>query len=178
MPKGGLRCIKKKQLEVGKPLLSAVCLLWFFIMSAIPPEIRYHPPPTPPPVAITSYAAAGVAKASPTTTSIEAFKLSIAGFIIPFAFVYHPVLLLEGNVVDFIFYFTLALIGIAAVAASMAGFWLAATPVFIRVALFLSGILIILPDWRLWLVGFVLLIPCIWYQVSLSRKSTRVLMVL
>jgi len=52
----------------------------------------------------------------------------------------------------------------------------AAIPIFIEVALFLSGILIILPDWRLWLVGFVLLLPSIWYQVSLSRKSAKALL--
>ncbi len=141
------------------PLAAHMFVFYFAIISGVTP-----------PVAITSYAAAGVAKASPAATSIEAFKLSIAGFIIPFAFVYHPALLLQGDAYDFILPFTFALIGISAVAASMAGYWMASASPLVRTAMFIAGVLIILPDWRFWLVGFGLLIPCLVNQVFLSKK--------
>lgn len=141
------------------PLAAHMFVFYFAIISGVTP-----------PVAITSYAAAGVANASPTATSIEAFKLSIAGFIIPFALVYHPSLLLQGDAYDFILSFTFALIGISAVAASMAGYWMASISPLIRTAMFIAGVLIILPNWLLWLVGFGLLIPCLVNQVFLSKK--------
>jgi len=49
-----------------------------------------------PPVALCAYAAASIAKTEPIRVGIEAFKLGIAGFIIPFMFVFHPGLLLHG----------------------------------------------------------------------------------
>lgn len=51
-----------------------------------------------PPVAMTAYAAASIAKSDPIRTGIEAFRLGIAGFIIPFMFVLYPGLVLEGSI--------------------------------------------------------------------------------
>jgi TRAP transporter 4TM/12TM fusion protein len=47
-----------------------------------------------PPVALTSYTAVAIAKASPTKVALTGFGLASAGFILPFMFVYNPVLLL------------------------------------------------------------------------------------
>lgn len=47
-----------------------------------------------PPVAITAFAAAAIAKAPPLKTSIFAYKVGIVKFIVPFVFVYYPVLLI------------------------------------------------------------------------------------
>lgn len=46
-----------------------------------------------PPVALAAFAAAPIAGANPIRTGLEAARLSIAGFIIPFIFVYHPAVL-------------------------------------------------------------------------------------
>jgi len=53
-----------------------------------------------PPVALCAYAAASIAKSDPVKTGLEAFKLGIAGFIIPFIFVFHPGLLLQGSLIE------------------------------------------------------------------------------
>ena len=46
-----------------------------------------------PPVALAAYAAAGIAGADPMKTGGTAVKLALAGFIIPFIYVYNPILL-------------------------------------------------------------------------------------
>lgn len=46
-----------------------------------------------PPVALAAFAAAPIAHANPVRTGFEAARLSVAGFIIPFVFVFHPSLL-------------------------------------------------------------------------------------
>jgi len=130
------------------PLAAHMFVFYFAIISGVTP-----------PVAITSYAAAGVAQTSPTKTSFAAFKLSIAGFVIPFAFVYHPVLLLEGSVSDFILNFSTALVGIVAVAAAMTGYFVTSVHWLMRVIVFVGGVLIIIPDWRLTLIGWLLMLP-------------------
>ena len=50
-----------------------------------------------PPDAVTAFAAANIAGADMFATGIEAFRLGIAGFLVPFAFVYHQELLLKGS---------------------------------------------------------------------------------
>lgn len=51
-----------------------------------------------PPVALAAFAAAPIARADPVKTSFQAARLSIAGFIIPFVFVYHPAVLYKLQV--------------------------------------------------------------------------------
>ena len=53
-----------------------------------------------PPVALCAYAASSIAKSDPFKTGFEAFKLGIAGFVIPFIFVFYPGLLLQGSLVE------------------------------------------------------------------------------
>src|SRR5687768_4203134 len=53
-----------------------------------------------PPDAVTAFAAANIAGSDMFATGIEAFRLGIAGFLVPFAFVYHPELLLNGSVAE------------------------------------------------------------------------------
>ena len=74
-------------LSAGVPALGANLFVFYFaIISFITP-----------PVAIASYAAAGLAGANSTKTGYLAFKLGIAGFIIPFLYIYHPGLLILGT---------------------------------------------------------------------------------
>lgn len=62
-----------------------------------------------PPVALCAYAASSIAKSNPVKTGFEAFKLGIAGFIIPFIFVFHPGLLLQGNLIEILFSIIMAI---------------------------------------------------------------------
>ena len=62
----------------------------FILYSAIFSELT-------PPVAICAYVGAQIAKADPTKTGIEAFKLGIGALVLPYAFVTNPSLILEGS---------------------------------------------------------------------------------
>ena len=55
-------------------------------------------------------------------TGIEAFKLGIAGFRVPFAFVYQPELLLRGGWPAVAKAFALTAIGVVCLAAALIGF--------------------------------------------------------
>ncbi len=52
-----------------------------------------------PPVALASFAGAAIAKSPPMSTAVESSKVGIAKYIVPFAFVYNPSLLMEGPIV-------------------------------------------------------------------------------
>lgn len=62
-----------------------------------------------PPVALCAYAGASIAKSDPVKTGLEAFKLGIAGFVIPFIFVFHPGLLLQGSLIEILSSIALAI---------------------------------------------------------------------
>lgn len=70
-----------------------------------------------PPVCLAAFTGAGIAGANPTRTGIEATKLSLAAFILPYMFVYSPQLLLQNvHFFEFVLLLATALIGIVALA--------------------------------------------------------------
>ncbi|MDT0591933.1 TRAP transporter fused permease subunit [Halomonas sp. PAR8] len=87
---------------LGVPTVAAhMFVVYFAVMSAITP-----------PVALAGYAAASIADANPMGISVSALRLALMGFLVPFAFVYSPSLLLiaDFSVVEF----TWALLRLAA----------------------------------------------------------------
>ncbi len=72
-----------------------------------------------PPVALAAYAGAGVAGSNPWKTGLSAFQLGIAGFIIPFMFIYSPELILVGNPLRIILATATAAFGIVCLAAGV-----------------------------------------------------------
>lgn len=70
--------------SLGVPKISAhLFVLYFGVLSSVTP-----------PVALSAFAAAPIAGSGPMETGLAAVRLSSAGFIIPFVFVYHPDILL------------------------------------------------------------------------------------
>ncbi|MEP3276707.1 MAG: TRAP transporter fused permease subunit, partial [Stappiaceae bacterium] len=69
------------------PLTLHLFVVFFAVISTVTP-----------PVALAAFAAAPIANADPVKTSFQAARLSLAGFIIPFVFVYHPAVLYKLQV--------------------------------------------------------------------------------
>jgi len=74
-----------------------------------------------PPDAVTAFAAANIAGADMFGTGIEAFRLGIAGFLVPFAFVFHPELLLKGDWVQIVIMSAFAAVSATALATVVVG---------------------------------------------------------
>jgi len=76
-----------------------------------------------PPVALAAFAAAGIARSEPMRTGMTAFRLSMGKALVPFAFVYAPVLLLlDFNLVNFAFALAGAVIAILGLGAAYTGY--------------------------------------------------------
>ena len=135
-----------KQMNV-LPLAAHLFIFYFGIISNVTP-----------PVALAAYAAAGVARCNPTKTGFFAFKLSLSGFILPFIFVYNPVLLMQGSALEIIQSLITALLGIYSLSCALEKFafkWEISQVE--RVALFVSAILLVVPGTLTDVVGFVVL---------------------
>ena len=111
--------------------------------------------PVTPPVAVASYAGAAIAKTSPTKVGWVGLRLALVGFIVPFAFVYGPSLLMRGNVVTILFTVSTAIVGILAIGMALQGMILKEKANFIsRSFLFASALLLITPGLLTDLFGF------------------------
>jgi TRAP transporter 4TM/12TM fusion protein len=97
--------------KLGVPLLAAHMFIFYYaVLSDLTP-----------PDAITAFAAANIAGSEMMSTGIEAFKLGMAGFLIPFAFVFQPALLLEGDLLAILKGTGLTALGICCLAAALVG---------------------------------------------------------
>jgi len=125
------------------PIAAHLFSIYYADMSAITP-----------PVAPAAYVAAGIAKSKPFSTAIQATKLAIPGFFLPFMFVYRPALLLEGGVIDVLYAIGLAILGLLLIGGAMENYFFITTlRLYERVLAVISGILMIVPATSLNIVG-------------------------
>lgn len=101
-----------------------------------------------PPIALTTYAAAGIAGSNPWVTGWTASKIGIASFIIPFMFAYTPALLLDGTPLQIALAAASAAMGVVALAAAVQGYLLSSLAAWERVVLLGAAFLLITPDVR------------------------------
>jgi TRAP transporter 4TM/12TM fusion protein len=118
------------------PVLAAHMFVFYFgIMADITP-----------PVALAAFAGSGIAKSNPMKTGIEASKLAIAAYLVPYIFVFSPALLLiDVNTFQIIGILITSIVGIMAVGSAVSGFLISNLAWYERFIFFLSGILLIKP---------------------------------
>ncbi len=119
--------------ELGLTLLQAHLYLIFFAAVSM----------MTPPVAVTAYAAAGVAGANALRTSFLALRLGFAAYIVPFVFALSPALLLVGSGGEIVEALLFTVAGTFALAISFEG-WLG-RPLGLggRAAFLVSGLLLL-----------------------------------
>lgn len=104
-----------------------------------------------PPVALAAYAAAPLAGLSQGAwkVGIEAFKLAMPGFIIPYFFIFNTHLLLEGDVLDIVLAVSTAVLGVIAISAASMGFFRARCGWAVRLTLFSAALGLLTHEWML-----------------------------
>ncbi|MEN6363795.1 MAG: TRAP transporter fused permease subunit, partial [Rectinema sp.] len=127
-----------------------------------------------PPVALAAFAGSAIAKSDPMKTAVQATKLGIAAFIIPYIFVYNPEMLLFGvadRPVMMVVMIITSIIGIVGLAAGVEGYLLTNMKWYERIAAVVGGLGMVTP--ALWddLVGGALLVAVVLLQISKSRKK-------
>ncbi|GGH69835.1 C4-dicarboxylate ABC transporter [Compostibacillus humi] len=149
--------------QLGAPPLAAHLFAFFYAsLSNITP-----------PVALAAYAAAGLSGANPNAVGFLATKLGLTGFIIPYFFLFNPVLLFDGEsyVHSFIALIT-ASIGVVALAGGLQGWVLNKTNWIQRIMLFATAFLMIDPNIVLSIIGFVVFLAVIiWQKFSSAEKQ-------
>lgn len=149
-------------LEMGIPVLASHMFAFYFGIIA----------DVTPPVALAAFAGAGIAKANPLKTGINASKLAIAAFLVPYIFVYNPAMLLI-NVTGFqiIQIIVTSVIGIIGVGSGVAGYLITEQSWFERILFFAGGILMVTPGLRTDAIGAAILVIAYLIQRKKLTKS-------
>lgn len=143
-----------------EPLVAHFFIFYFAILSMVTP-----------PVALAAYAAAAITKVSASGTGWRAFMLSLPGFVIPFAAVMHPGLLLIGTAADTAWALVNVLMGFVAIATGIIGWLFRPLPYWMRGVLLLVGVMTTLPGVTLTLFSIAVLVAlALWAFMSGERK--------
>ncbi len=124
-------------IQLGVPL---VCAHFFVFYFGILADIT-------PPVALAAYAGSAIAKSKPMKTAVNASRLGIAAYIVPFIFAFCPALIMQAPVEPYMVVVNtaMALFGLFGIAAGIEGYLFGKINVVLRILAILAGLAIMLP---------------------------------
>lgn len=149
-------------IQLGVPDLAAHMFCFYFAMFAN----------LTPPVALASFAAAGISGGNPMKTGWVSVKLAIAGFIVPYMFVYNQGLLLYGvNFFSGAWILFTSIIGVALISVAAEGFLYAKVPIPVRVVSAATAILLISSEPISDVVGLALFVAIVLFQRVRGKRE-------
>ena len=144
-----------------------------------------------PPVALAAIAGAAIAKAKPMKTALNATKLAIGAFIIPYMFVYNSkMLMINASTLSVVMIIITAILGMFGISVALEGYGFNNTGFFYnsrkgkatiiafdaveRLLFAIAGLLCVIPETKTDIIGVSLLAVLIAYQVILKKvRSTK-----
>jgi TRAP transporter 4TM/12TM fusion protein len=127
-----------------------------------------------PPVALAAFAASGISGGDPIRTGVNAAKLAIAAFIIPYMFVYNPaMLMIDASVLEIVWVTATAFAGMIAVGAGFVGFWYRKLNWLERILALVAGGMLIFPEGMTDVFGFALFVILLAIQFVTKNKGGK-----
>jgi len=150
--------------KLGYPILqSHMFLLYYAIMSALTP-----------PIAVAALAAAAIADEDPFKIAFSAVRLAAIGFLLPFAFIWNPGMLLLGDALTNSLAILGGVLATAAIAISIEGYVGVTLRQVERLVLVLAAIAAVLPVMSVSLAGIVVILLLSARYVLLLRRQDGV----
>jgi len=148
-------------LQMGVPILAAHMFVFYFGIIA----------DVTPPVALAAYAGAGISGGNALKTGVNASKLAIAAFIIPYMFVLNPELLLvDGLTGGLLISLVTALVGMVALSSSLIGYLADNLNSITRIILAIGGLMMIKPGIVTDIIGIAIFAVILFWQLK-NKKS-------
>lgn len=146
------------------PMAAHMFVLYFAVLSCITP-----------PVAIASYAAAAIADANAIKVGFESVRLAVVAYIIPFVFVYNPVLLFDGKPIDIFLSFATAVLGCMALTWAIEGVVEGKIPWWARIVSLLAAAFLVWPEHLSDVFGVVIFAVLYYFYRYKVKKQQKVL---
>lgn len=153
-------------IQMGVPVLAAHMFVFYFGIIA----------DVTPPVALAAFAGAGIAGGNALRTGVNAAKLAIAAFIIPYMFVLSPVILMIDATIPGLVVTTItAIIGMIALSSALIGYLADNCRIYERILLIAGGLMLINPGTMTDLAGIAIFAVILFFQIGRKKKRTNVL---
>lgn len=128
-----------------------------------------------PPVALASFAAAGISGGNPMKTGVVSVKLALAGFIIPYMFVYNnQLLLIDTTFIQGIQVAITACVGVFLISAAVEGFLFTKVNMAVRAIMLVGAFLFIDSSLITDLLGLAILVVTVFIQRMLAKKNNNI----
>ncbi|MEA4859037.1 MAG: TRAP transporter permease [Sphaerochaeta sp.] len=148
--------------KLGIPPLAAHMFVFYFAMFA---NIT-------PPVALASFAAAGLSGGDPMKTGLQSVKLSLAGFIVPYMFIYNSALLLIDTTPLIALRVTVtAIVGVCMIGMATEGYFLIEMKWLLRLLSFAGALLLITANVWQDAIGLTFLVVVLLFQYHQKRVT-------
>ncbi len=151
-------------ITIGVPKMAAHFFVFYFGIVA---DIT-------PPVALAAYAGSAIAKSNPMKTGINATKLAIGAFVVPYIFCLNPaMLLIDVTPLGVIQIIITSLLGIFGVAAAMNGYLYRKLNWAARIAICVAGLMMMDPGFVTDVIGIALMAVIVLIQYLGAKKATQ-----
>lgn len=151
-------------IQLGFPAVAAHFFVFYFGIVA---DIT-------PPVALAAYAGSAIAKSNPMKTGVNATRLAIAAFIVPYVFAYSPAMLfVDTTPVQVVIIVVTAILGIFGVAAGIGGYIFKNMNPLFRLLIIGGGLTLLIPGVLTDIIGVALVaFVCVADFLSAKRLKT------
>jgi len=124
-----------------------------------------------PPVALAAYAGSAIAQSNPMKTALNATKLAIAAFIVPYIMAYSPAMVLvDTNFIEVVGIVISSILGMFGVAAALNGHLFRPIPMLLRLAICAGGLMMMVPGALTDTIGIALVGGVFAFQYFGARK--------
>jgi TRAP-type uncharacterized transport system fused permease subunit len=124
-----------------------------------------------PPVCLAVYVAASIAEAPVIKTGYQSMKLAIAGYLVPFFFLYKPGLALLGLPQHIALSVIEGALATIVIAMAVEGYFIRSMNWFERLALLVGGLCLFAPGWETDIVGMLIAAPVLYFHWARFRQS-------
>ena len=127
-----------------------------------------------PPVALAAYAGSAIAKAPPMKTAVNATKLAIAAFLVPYIFAFNNAMLfINTKPLDVISVVISSTLGMLLIAIGMVGYFLRDTNMLVRLGCVAGGLLLVYPGTVTDLIGLAVLVAVFLLQKAENARDKK-----
>ncbi len=146
-----------------QPIAAHLFLFYFACLSALTP-----------PVALASYAAASLARAPMWETGWQSVRFALAGFVVPYMFVFGPPLLMQGHWPEVVWATFTGCVGTLCLAAAVVGYLFRPATWPERTVLLAASLLLIKPSTVTDTAGFGLLaLAVVWQRLRAVARAPQ-----
>jgi TRAP-type uncharacterized transport system fused permease subunit len=143
------------------PLVAHMFVFYFGILANLTP-----------PVALAAFAGAGIAGGNPTKTGLQAVKLALAGFVVPYIFAFSPeLLMIDASPLTIVIVAITAIIGVISLGAAVEVYIIDHLNTINRLILLIGAILLMIPGMTTDLMGLAIFIGIIIYQRKFKHEN-------